>query len=299
MTTPSPLVWLDGQVLPAEQARVSVYDRAFRSGEGVYETLRVDDGHAFRLDQHVERARRGAAALGLTIDVSTLRQAVAEVAAANRRQRPGTDGVVRLTISAGEMDPALPVPGTPIGTPTIVATWHPLAHAAGTLPPPVTAVTVPGARPHPHIKSVSSLPALLAVREARERGADQALWVGDDDHVLEAATANIVAVVDGQLWSPPADLGLLPGVTLDVVLELAPSLGLTVERRALARPVLLEADEAMLTSAGRGVVPLVAVDDVPIGDGTPGPIWRRLHDAYRAEAARERGAAQDRPAAGD
>ncbi len=294
MTTP--LVWLDRQVLPAERARVSVYDRAFRSGEGVYETLRVDDGHPFRLDQHVDRARRGAAAMGLTIDASTLRRAVTEVAAANRQQRPGTDGVVRLTISAGEMDPTLPVPGGPAGTPTIVATWHPLAHAPGTPPPPVTAVTVPGARPLPHIKSVSSLPALLALREARERGADQALWIGDDEHVLEAATANVIAVVEGRLISPPADLGLLPGVTLDVVLELAPGLGLTVERRALARRVLLDADEAMLTSAGRGVVPLVAVDRVAIGDGTPGPIWRQLHDAYRAEAAREREEAMDRPA---
>ena len=294
MSDVEPTVWHDGQLLPASEARVSVYDRAFRNGEGVFETLRFDDGHPFRLEAHLDRALDGATEIGLELDRSTLRRAVTEVVAANRGQLAA--GAVRLTVSAGELDPVTPIPGRPArgeaGRPTVVATVHPLRTAPTALPPAATAATVRMPRALPQVKAVSYLPVLVARRAARERGADEALLIDEDDQVLEAATANVAALHGRTLVTPPTEAGLLAGIARQVLLEVAPGAGWQVLERALPLSELLTADEAVLTSSSRQVFPLVAVDGHPIGSGEPGPGARELLTAYRAEVARERRASE-------
>ena len=292
MSGTEPIVWHDGRLLPASEARVSVYDRAFRNGEGVFETLRFDAGHAFRLDAHLDRALAGATEIGLALDRQSLRRAVTEVVAANSGHLAA--GSVRLTVSAGELDPDTPIPGRPAqgqaGRPTIVATAHPLRTDPAATPPPVSAATVRMPRALPQVKAVSYLPVLMARRAARERGADEALLIDEHDRVLEAATANVAALRNRTLVTPPTDAGLLAGIARQVLLEVAPAAGWEVVERPLPLPELLAADEAVLTSSSRQVFPLVAVDSEPIGTGRPGPGAAELLAAYRSEVARERAA---------
>jgi branched-chain amino acid aminotransferase len=287
------LAWVDGHLIPADQATVSAYDRGFRGGEGVFETLRAYGDHPFRLQAHAKRAVAGAAELGFTLELDTLVQAVSTTASANLAALDGEDSVVRLTASAGPLDPDSPFPGAPVGRPTVVVTSHRLVLEPQLQAHGGTVATVALARELPHVKAVSYLVALTARRRARERGADEALLTTDDGRVLEAAAANVFAVVDGGLLTPPTREGLLAGVTRSVVLEVAATRGIPVEERPLLLDELLRADEAFLTATTREVVPLVGIDDQQVGDGTPGPVTKILQVAYREEVARERGEAAE------
>lgn len=285
------LAWVDGRLVPTAAATVSVHDRGFRGGEGVFETLRAYGDHPFRLSAHVRRAAEGAAELGFHLDQGRLADACRTTAVANLDAHGGADSVVRLTASAGRIDPDSPFPGVPVGEPTVVVTSHPLRPDPAVWERGVSAVTVPLARELPHVKAVSYLVSLTARRRAREAGAHEALLTTPDARVLEAAAANVFAVVDGGLVTPPVREGLLAGVTRGVVLEVAARLGLPVDERPLPVTELAAADEALLTATTREVVPLVTVDGRPVGDGRPGPVTGRLHEGYRAEVARERASA--------
>jgi branched-chain amino acid aminotransferase len=281
-------VWIDGELVPAEQATVSVYDRGFRTGEGVFETLRAYGEHVFRLDAHLRRARAGAAELGFDAGPGQrLATAVRETSSANAAAFEGADTAVRLTISAGTVDPDSPIPGRPMGPPTVVVTSHPLAPAPATM----TAVSVDLARELPHVKAVSYLVAVTARRQAAQRGADEALLTDGGGRVLEGASSNLFVVRDGGVVTPHRDGGLLAGVTRQVVLELAHAGGVAVTERPLWLSEVVDADEAFLTSTTRGLIPLVAVDGRQLRhrDG-PGPVTARLQEAYAAEVRRERDA---------
>lgn len=280
-------VWVDGRLVPADRARVSVYDRGFRGGEGVFETLRAYGPHPFRLDAHVARAGSGARFLGFELDPALLRTAVTATAAANLGALGGRDSVVRVTATPGPIDPDEPFPGGGDGPPTVVATSHRLR-----LPPDlyvrgVSAAAVPWARELPSVKAVSFLAATVATRRAREQGADEALLTGPGGELLEGASSNVFAVEDGALVTPPVDAGILAGVTREVVLEVARGAGLPVVERPLTVAEVQAADEAFLTATTREVVPLVRVAGRPVGDGRPGPVTGDLHAGYRAAVARE------------
>jgi branched-subunit amino acid aminotransferase/4-amino-4-deoxychorismate lyase len=151
---------------------------------------------------------------------------------------------------------------------------------------------VPLARELPHVKALSHLIAMMARRQARDVGADEALLTDAEGRVLEGAGSNVFAVVRGRLVTAPADAGLLAGVTRAVVLELARAAGIDVAERRLDVSELAGADEAFLTSTTRELVPLRALDGRTIGSGSAGTVTRRLQEAYAAEVARERAAAR-------
>ena len=281
-------VWVDGRLVPADRAVVSVYDRGFRTGEGVFETLRAYGDHVFRLDAHLRRARAGAAELGFDPGPAVqLAAAVRETTGSNLAAFDGADTAVRLTISAGTVEADSPIPGRPTGRPTVVVTSHPLA------PPPtsMTAVSVDLARELPHVKAVSYLVAVTARRQAARRGADEALLTDGAGRVLEGASSNLFVVQEGQLLTPPRGGGLLAGVTRQVVLELAEAAGIGVIERPLELSEVRGAEEAFLTSTTRQLVPLVTVDGHPLAHAEgPGPVTRRLQAAYVDEVRRERAA---------
>ncbi len=133
--------WVDGELVPADAATVSVYDRGFRAGEGVFETFRAYGAHVFRLDAHLRRATSGAAFLGFVLDHDELADAVSRTAADNLEAHGGDDSVVRLTATPGRIDADSPFPGSPVGGPTIVVTSHRLEIPTGSTgtasaPPP-------------------------------------------------------------------------------------------------------------------------------------------------------------------
>ena len=274
-------VWVDDVLVAADRAVVSVFDRGFRSGEGVFETFRVYGELPFRLDAHLDRACTGAAAIGFDPGPADhLRRACLATARANRGEL-GDGSVLRLTITPGAIDPASPFPGVTVAGPTIVVTSHPLV-----LPPDlhergVRAMTVPWRRELPRVKTVSYVASALARQQARDQDADEALFTdATRTHVLEGSASNLFAVLGDRLVTPPEE-DILAGVTRAVVLEAAAEEGLEVVERPLALDELWTCDEAFLTATTREVVPLVAVDGRAVGGGAPGRVTRRLHQAYR------------------
>lgn len=273
------MVWVDGHLLPVHLATISAVDRGFRSGEGVFETLRVREGRTFRLASHLERLQAAATGVGLQVASAALIEAIAAVVEANTHL--GTDLVVRITCSAGPLDLSCPFPGQSAGPATVVVTAQ-RTRAAGAPPlPPASGHLVDLHRPLAGWKTTSYLVALTAGREARRHGASDAVLCDAAGRPLEAATANLFAVSGTTLVTAPVTAGVLPGITRAAIVAIATELGLAVDERALSRAELRAAAEALLTSAVRGVQPLVALDGRPLGSGTPGPITRRLDAALR------------------
>lgn len=278
--------WIDGRLVPAGQATVSANDRAFRAGEGVFETFRAYGRFVFRCEQHLERASFGASVLGFDLPrIRDLVDAIQTTVDAN--VDPDGTAAVRLVATPGDIDPDSPFPGTPVGIPRVVVTVHDLVLDPEAAHRGSSAITVPWGREVAHVKAVSYLASSLARRRARQEGADEALLTDADGHVLEASAANVFAVIDGVLVTPPVDGSILPGVTRQVVLEVADELGIEVVQRPLSLDELLRADEALLTATTREVQPLVQVDGHDIGERRRGPVTRHLADGFSALVARE------------
>jgi len=277
------MAWVADGLVPLADARVSVLDLGFRTGEGVFETIRAYGGIPFRLPHHLIRAAHGAERLGFEPPgTATIVAAVEATIAANADVPADRDTVLRLTMTPGALDPDTEWPMRRTGTPTLVVTSHllvlpPHLHERG-----VDAITVPWGREAPDVKAVSYLAASLARRRAHAAGADEALLTDPAGRVLEGSASNIFAVIDLRVVTPPVEAGLLPGVTRAAVIDVARHAGLDVVEQPLSKDMLLAADEAFLTASTREVVALVAVDGQPIGEATPGPITQRLLAAYRA-----------------
>lgn len=278
--------WVDGHLVPLEQASVNVLDQGFRTGEGVFETLRAYAGHPFRLARHLDRAAAGATRLGFEIPpLDELAAAIHATIAAN--SATSADLAIRLTVTPGPLDPHAPWPMSSLNQPTVVVTAHPLSLSEALYEHGVRAVTVPWMRELADVKSVSYLTASMARRQARAFGADEALLCDATEHVVEGASSNVFAVVGGRIVTPALGTGLLAGVTRATVLEVATAEGIPTAEAPLARTTLLGADEVFLTASTRELVPVVRIDDVPIGTGHPGPVTHRLLEAYRTCVGRE------------
>ncbi|MBI3910368.1 MAG: aminotransferase class IV [Armatimonadetes bacterium] len=281
---------LNGQILPAAEAFVSIFDHGLLYGDGLFETVRVYEGRPFRLRQHLERLREGAVALRLALPWSAeaLTAMVEETVRANRLQ----DGALRLTVTRGA-GPPVPDPAV-CPQPTCFVTareWSP--------PPPAAyergyrAIVAEGRQnersPLSRLKTLNYGLHLLARMEARDAGLDEALLLNQAGAVAEAATANLFAVIGGRLSTPPPSAGCLPGITRAAVLDLADKGGLSTCEVLFDLQDLRAAEEAFLTNSLLEVMPLVEVDGIPIGKGRPGAVTRQLLDAYRALVRREVG----------
>lgn len=283
------VVHLNGRFVDARAATVSVFDRGFRSGEGVFETFRSYGGFVFRLDAHLDRAYEGAAVLGFDPGPrDAIERAVADTATANLALLAGQDAVVRLTLTPGRIAPASPFPGTTEGGPTVVVTYHPLQIDPAIYERGVDVAVVPQVREIPEVKALSYLAASLARAQARRAGAEEALLTDGRGGVLEGAASNVFAVWGDTLVTPPLRQGLLPGVTRAVVLELARAGGIPVREEPLTLERLGSADEVFLTATTREVVPVARIDGALVSDGQPGSVTRRLLTAYRDQVERER-----------
>jgi branched-chain amino acid aminotransferase len=249
-----PVLWLDGKLVPASEARVSPFDHGLLVGDGVFETLRVYDGVPFAWTRHHQRLVRSAAGLGLTPPGSgELRAAVDAVLDANRI----TDGRVRLTVTGGP-SPLGSERGA--GPPTVIV----VAAPARPWPPSVEVVIVPWTR-NEHgavagLKTISYAENVRALSYAHERDAGEAIFLNTAGELCEATGSNLFVVHDGVVRTPPEDAGCLLGVTRALVLELCDERGVAAEEVALPATALGDADEAFLTSSTREVHPVERVD---------------------------------------
>ena len=275
-------VWIDGAIVPVEQARISVLDHGLLYGDGVFEGIRAYGRAVFRLDDHLARLATSAKAIGLRLPqpVEAIRGIVLDTLRAFGRD----DAYVRLVVTRGEG--ALGVDPTTCPAPRLFC----IAAEAVIYPPAKLAsgldlVTVSVRRPaldavDPRVKSLNYLNNALAKQEARQRGADEALILNAAGSVAEASVANVFALHGRALMTPPPNDGSLDGITRRSVRELAPGLGLANVERSLARVDLLGADEVFLSGTGAGLVPVRSLDGQTIGAGEPGPVFAKLRAAF-------------------
>jgi branched-chain amino acid aminotransferase len=280
-------IWIDGQVVAAGEARVSVLDHGFLYGDGVFEGIRCYSGRVFRLEDHLRRLATGARVLALELPggIDAMRRIVLESARANG----SPDAYLRLVVSRGEGE--LGVDPTTCPAPRVVCIaadvkLYPAEKLAEGLALATSSLRRPGADVlDPRVKSLNYLNNALAKLEARQRGADEALLLNASGHVAEASAANVFAIRDGRLATPPATDGALAGITRMTVLELARELGLEAAERTLGRFDLFDAEEVFLTGTGARIVPVASLDGRPIGAGRgPGALTKRLTEAFDALA---------------
>lgn len=245
------ICWLNGRLLPATEAAIPVGDRGFLLGDGVYETIRIRNGEAQWLDRHLARLAYGLRVIALRLEAN-LARAVAETIAANAL----ADGSLRVTVTRGSGPRGIAPPPQPEAT-TLVTAFP----AAPPLPPARIAIARRTRRnafsPLAGIKSINCLDSIIARQEAARTGADDALLLDTRDRVAEATAANVFAVIDGELLTPPPDDGALPGITRARVLALEG------REATLAPDDIRRASEIFLTSS-LGIRPVAALDGAPL-----------------------------------
>ena len=273
------IVHLDGQWLPLAEARVSVMDRGFLFGDGAYEVIPVYSRRPFRLAGHLARLRHTLEGIRLANphDDAEWARLIGETVARNA----GEDQSIYLQITRGadtRRNHAFPAGVRP----TVFILSEPLA-----TPPPVqrerriAAISAPDIRwARCDLKTVSLLANCLARQAAVEAGCVETILFRDG-FLTEGAASNIFAVRDGILLAPPKSALMLPGITYDVVLELAAAHGLPAELRPLAEREARAADELWLTSSTKEVLPIVTLDGRPVGSGRPGPVFARMYGWYQ------------------
>jgi branched-chain amino acid aminotransferase len=277
---------VNGTIVPAEEARVSVLDNGFAFGDSVYEVMRTYGGLVFEPGRHFRRLRASAARLGIEVS-ATDAELLAQVQALLSRAGSG-ESYVRIIVTRGIGDCSYDF--SRITGPTVVMIQKPLvAYPARHHDEGIRVAAVDVRRNHPKaldpgIKSSNLLNNILAVREAKARGCDEPLLLNQEGYLAEGASTNLFVVVEGTFLTPPLSAGILPGITRAVVIELLAGLGLPCHEKPLHLDTLLGADEAFMTSTTREVVPVRQVDDSLIGDGRPGPYTCRLMDAFHAYA---------------
>ena len=269
-----PLCYLDGEYLPLHEAKVSVLDRGFIFGDGVYEVVPAFAGRPFRLDAHLARLERSLAAIGITPPLS--RAAWTKVLERLIAHHGGGEQTLYLQITRG-VAPRNHLP-PPDAVPTVFAMCNPLAPVDWNSP--VCAVLREDFRwTRCDIKSISLLANVLLRQEAAAAGAHEVILVRDG-LVTEGAASNVFIVSGGRVRTPPLSTHLLPGVTRELLVELLAGSADAVLETEITRAELLAADEVWLCSSGRELAPVSTVDGQRIGAVCPGPVFTRVAARY-------------------
>jgi D-alanine transaminase len=281
----SRIVYVNGRYLPRAQAKVDVEDRGYQFSDGVYEVCEVRGGQLIDERRHLARLDRSLSELQIASPMprSALGVVLREIVHRNRVR----DGLVYIQVSRGvaRRDHAFPAKGT---APSIVVTAKAIDFAANEkiASDGVAVITVPDQRwARADIKSVSLLPNVLAKQAAREQGAREAWLVDKSGHVTEGSSSNAWIINrDGKLLTRHLDHGILPGVTRAVLIDSLKSHGVELEERAFTVEEAYAAREAFITSATQSVMPVVAIDGRPVGNGAPGIVTTALRRDYHKHA---------------
>jgi branched-chain amino acid aminotransferase len=277
-------VFLDGRIVPPEQATVSIFDRGFLYGDSIYEVFRTVRAEPLHLREHLARLARSAARIELPLPRDLA--GIADAVRATLAEAANPDAYVRIIVTrgAGELD-LDPAAGR---NASLIVLVKPVKMPPEALYTGGAHVRIVGVRRtardavDPAVKSGNYLNNILALAEARRHGAYEAVMCGADGCLAEGASSNIFVVRGGRLETPALDVGILEGVTRDKVLGLCREAGIDTAEAHLPPDALRRADEALLTSSGRGVMPVTRVDGAAVGDGTPGPLTRRVMALYAA-----------------
>ncbi len=279
MTNKKELVYMNGVLAPKEEAKVSVFDRGFLYGDGVFETIRIYAGKPFMIDEHITRLLNGLKTVRFKKLPSGLKVHSEKVIEANGIG----NGVLRIEVTRGEASDNV--------EPTVVITAKETVPYAEELYTKGFRTIISKVRkdhysPICNIKSANFQVFLLAKYEAVDAGVDEAILLNHEGFIAEGSVSNVFILKAGRLITPSIESGILPGITRKVVIEIAQKMGLKVEERGILPEELYSADEAFLTNSLMEVMPLVDVDKKPIGDGLPGKTTLNIHKSYK-EMVRE------------
>ncbi|MBT5229790.1 MAG: D-amino acid aminotransferase [Methylococcales bacterium] len=268
-----PIVFLNGDYLPISQAQVSVLDRGFMFGDGVYEVIPAYTGKLFRIEEHLKRLDNSLSGIRITTAYSHQQWIELFTTLLAKRGLTG-DSAVYLQITRGvqaKRDHSFPDDLTP----TIFAMASPLAPT--TVSDGVDAITLDDIRwAYCHIKAITLLPNALLRQQAVDRGCNEAILI-KDGYATEGAASNLFIVdKEGTLLTPPKDHTVLPGVTRDLILELAAIHQLPYREAQISEQTLFEAKEVWVTSSTKEIVPIVTLNQHTVGSGVPGPIWQKM-----------------------
>lgn len=275
--------YLNGQYLPRSSATISVEDRGFVFGDGVYEVWRVVNGRLFETERHLARLTFGLDELRIgrpdLLDPTTLRE-VADRLLTESGLTEG-EGSLYVEVTRGAAPRAHQFPPSTT-TPTVYATVNRFTPPEALRARGASCITMPDIRwLRCDIKTIQLLPNVMAKQAAVERGAIEAIMVRNGI-VTEGSHANVFAVVNGVLRTHPTNNFILPGITRAVVLELARTFELSIREEPVTEAELASAEEIFLTGTTTDVMPIVSMNGDPVGDGVPGPITQHLSREYRA-----------------
>lgn len=272
-------VFLNGDYLAPEEAKISALDRGFIFGDGVYEVIPVYGRNLFRLEPHLQRLDNSLQ--GIRMQNPYSRDEWREILNTIIQKNDGDDQSVYLQITRGasERDHAFPDDATP----TVFVMSNPLtAPSSELLHTGVSAITVEDIRwRYCHIKSIALLPNILLRQQACDEDAHEAIMYRDNI-VTEGAASNVFIVKDGNILTPRSGEHLLPGITRDLVLELAAQHKLEHGEADITLDELRHADEIWLTSSTKEVLPVTRLDNRPVADGKPGKVWHEMIGYYQA-----------------
>lgn len=277
------LIYVNGQIVPQEEAKVSVFDHGFLYGDGAFEGIRAYNGRVYRLYDHVDRLFRSAhhLAIPVPLDREGLAQAILETARANKIQ----NGYIRVTMTRGlglGLDPKN------IKNPTLVIIANELAlypkdlYENGLELMTVSVRTTPSQCIEPRIKSLGKyINNILAKLESNRTGAGEALMLTVEGHVAEASGDNIFLARGGELLTPPGHVGILEGITRATTMEIAAKMEIPIKEQMLTLYDVYNAEECFLTGTAAELIPVAKVDGRAIGNGKPGPLTQRISAAFR------------------
>jgi D-alanine transaminase len=271
-------VYLNGEWLPPEQARVSVFDRGFVFGDGVYEVIPAYGRRLFRLKHHLQRLDNSLAAIGLRNPLPPREWEAVLTRLLDENSGEDQSVYVEVTRGPAPRDHAFPAEVHP----TVFAYAQPIHYPEPSqLAGGVSAITTEDIRwRRCDIKAIALLPNVLMRQEAKECGAAEAILIRDG-YATEGAASNIFIVEQGVLVTPPKGPFILPGITRDLILELAHAHGVQNKEEPIAQARLFDADEVWMTSSTREVLPITRIDGQAIGGGRPGPVAKRMYGFYQ------------------
>jgi branched-chain amino acid aminotransferase len=277
------LVYMDGVHYPKSQAKVSVYDHGLLYGDGVFEGIRAYNGVVFKLKEHIDRLYRSAHALMLKITLTKeeMVQAVLETLRKNKLK----DAYIRLVVTRGVGDLGLDPRKCPKPS-TIIITDSISLHASGAKEKGITTI-ISWVKRNPvdaathEVKSLNYLNSILSKIEANANGVDEAICLEGNGYIAEGVGENLFIVKNGEIFTPPSSTGALAGITSQVAIRLAKNLGYQVTEANITPFQLFTADEAFFTGTAMEMVPIREVNQRQIGNGSPGPVTRKLMMAFQ------------------
>ena len=278
------LVYVNGEMLPMRDAKISVFDRAFQYGDGVFEGIRCYDGRIFKLKEHTDRLFRSARMVGIKIPLTKteFNDAVKMVVRVNNFQNAHIKPVVsrgtawKLGLDPrNTTEPSIVIPARPIGKSMFDA-------EKGFKLASVSVRKVPAMCLDPRVKSCNYLVHIIARREALASGGDEAIMCDINGFISEGSGDNIFLVKDGELFTPPVQ-SALEGITRNTVIELARKEALKINETELTSYDIYNADEVFVTGSGAGIIAVTEVDKYEVSGGKMGAVTGKLSDLYYEE----------------